>query len=71
MNFMGADLFAAQGKALTNFVRLLPEPQSDLANQILKDPYNFDESVYSNIDIIFFCSDWNMFVVVTASSVGK
>ena len=42
MNFMGADLFAAQGKALTNFSRLLPEPQSDLANQILKDPYNFD-----------------------------
>jgi len=42
MNFMGADLFAAQGKALTNFARLLPEPQSDLANQILKDPYNFD-----------------------------
>jgi predicted nuclease of restriction endonuclease-like (RecB) superfamily len=42
MNFMAADLFAAQGKALTNFSRLLPEPQSDLANQILKDPYNFD-----------------------------
>ena len=42
MNFMEADLFSAQGKALTNFQRLLPEPQSDLANQILKDPYNFD-----------------------------
>jgi len=42
MNFMEADLFSAQGKALTNFPRLLPEPQSDLANQILKDPYNFD-----------------------------
>ena len=42
MNFMEADLFSAQGKALTNFSRLLPEPQSDLANQILKDPYNFD-----------------------------
>jgi len=42
MNFMEADLFSAQGKALTNFKRLLPEPQSDLANQILKDPYNFD-----------------------------
>ena len=42
MNFMEADLFSAQGKALTNFTRLLPEPQSDLANQILKDPYNFD-----------------------------
>ena len=42
MNFMEADLFSAQGKALTNFSRLLPEPQSDLANQILKDSYNFD-----------------------------
>jgi predicted nuclease of restriction endonuclease-like (RecB) superfamily len=42
MNFMEADLFSAQGKAQTNFSRLLPEPQSDLANQILKDPYNFD-----------------------------
>ena len=42
MNFMEADLFSAQGKAQTNFSRLLPEPQSDLANQILKDPYKFD-----------------------------
>jgi len=42
MNFMEADLFSAQGKAITNFKRLLPEPQSDLANQITKDPYNFD-----------------------------
>ena len=42
MNFMEAGLYAAQGKALTNFKRLLPEPQSDLANQMLKDPYNFD-----------------------------
>jgi len=42
MNFMEADLFSVQGKSLTNFSRLLPEPQSDLANQILKDPYNFD-----------------------------
>ena len=31
-----------QGRALTNFARALPEPQSDLAQQILKDPYNFD-----------------------------
>jgi predicted nuclease of restriction endonuclease-like (RecB) superfamily len=42
MNFMEADLYSAQGKALNNFSRLLPEPQSDLANEILKDPYNFD-----------------------------
>ncbi|HEX7375963.1 MAG TPA: PDDEXK nuclease domain-containing protein [Pirellulales bacterium] len=31
-----------QGKAITNFDRLLPGPQSDLAQQTLKDPYIFD-----------------------------
>jgi predicted nuclease of restriction endonuclease-like (RecB) superfamily len=30
------------GKALTNFERLLPSPQSDLARQTPKDPYIFD-----------------------------
>ncbi len=37
-----SQLHRRQGKALTNFDRTLPEPQSDLANQLLKDPYNFD-----------------------------
>jgi predicted nuclease of restriction endonuclease-like (RecB) superfamily len=31
-----------QGKAITNFDRQLPPPQSDLAAQALKDPYIFD-----------------------------
>lgn len=31
-----------QGKALTNFERLLPPPQSELVQQTLKDPYIFD-----------------------------
>ncbi|MBL8879308.1 MAG: DUF1016 family protein [Phycisphaerales bacterium] len=31
-----------QGKATTNFERLLPPSQSDLARQALKDPYIFD-----------------------------
>lgn len=35
-------LFRRQGSALTNFTRTLPVPQSDLARQVLKDPYNFD-----------------------------
>jgi predicted nuclease of restriction endonuclease-like (RecB) superfamily len=35
-------LYHRQGKALTNFEQTLPSPQSDLAQQILKDPYNFD-----------------------------
>lgn len=37
-----SDLYRRQGKALTNFQATLPAPQSDLAQQILKDPYNFD-----------------------------
>ena len=35
-------LHEREGKALTNFQRALPPPDSDLAEQILKDPYNFD-----------------------------
>ena len=31
-----------QGRAVANFARTLPEPQSDLARDITKDPYNFD-----------------------------
>ncbi|MDR2824506.1 MAG: PDDEXK nuclease domain-containing protein [Prevotellaceae bacterium] len=42
MNVLETDLYNRQGKSLTNFSRLLPEPQSDLANEIVKDPYNFD-----------------------------
>ncbi len=37
-----SDLFKRDGKAVTNFKAALPEPQSDLAREILKDPYNFD-----------------------------
>jgi predicted nuclease of restriction endonuclease-like (RecB) superfamily len=35
-------LHERQGKAITNFEYTLPKPQSDLARQLLKDPYNFD-----------------------------
>jgi predicted nuclease of restriction endonuclease-like (RecB) superfamily len=35
-------LYRRQGKAITNFSRNLPAPQSDLVQQIIKDPYNFD-----------------------------
>ncbi|HZG51290.1 MAG TPA: PDDEXK nuclease domain-containing protein [Pyrinomonadaceae bacterium] len=35
-------LYGRKGKAVTNFERTLPAPQSDLAQQLLKDPYNFD-----------------------------
>ena len=35
-------LYRRQGKALTNFSRTLPAPQSELAQQLVKDPYNFE-----------------------------
>jgi predicted nuclease of restriction endonuclease-like (RecB) superfamily len=35
-------LFARQGSALNNFSRTLPAEQSELAQQIIKDPYSFD-----------------------------
>jgi predicted nuclease of restriction endonuclease-like (RecB) superfamily len=35
-------LHEREGKALTNFQRELPPPESDMAEKILKDPYNFD-----------------------------
>ena len=37
-----SDLYARQGKAITNFTDTLPAPNSDLAQQTLKDPYVFD-----------------------------
>jgi predicted nuclease of restriction endonuclease-like (RecB) superfamily len=37
-----SNLYAREGKAVTNFFRTLPMPQSDLAQQTLKDPYTFD-----------------------------
>jgi predicted nuclease of restriction endonuclease-like (RecB) superfamily len=37
-----SNLFERQGKAINNFQQTLPEPQSDLATQTLKDPYIFD-----------------------------
>jgi predicted nuclease of restriction endonuclease-like (RecB) superfamily len=35
-------LHLRQGQSATNFSRTLPANQSDLAQQLLKDPYNFD-----------------------------
>jgi predicted nuclease of restriction endonuclease-like (RecB) superfamily len=35
-------LYRRQSEAVTNFEQTLPPSQSDLAHQLLKDPYNFD-----------------------------
>ncbi len=42
LNWLGTDLYERQGKAITNFRNQLPAVQGDLAQEITKDPYNFD-----------------------------
>ena len=42
LNFLDTDLFERQGHAITNFCYTLPKGTSDLAQEITKDPYNFD-----------------------------
>lgn len=41
-DWIKSDLVNRQGKAVTNFAEKLPAPQSQLAHETLKDPYNFD-----------------------------
>lgn len=42
LNMLDSNLYERQGKALTNFKRTLPSPDSDLAQELTKDPYQFD-----------------------------
>jgi predicted nuclease of restriction endonuclease-like (RecB) superfamily len=42
VHWIESDLYQRQGKATTNFGKSLPSPESDLAREILKDPYNFE-----------------------------
>ena len=41
LNFLDTNLYETEGNSINNFSKLLTNPQSDLANQIIKDPYNF------------------------------
>jgi predicted nuclease of restriction endonuclease-like (RecB) superfamily len=41
-NWIASKAYKRHGKALTNFKERLPDPQSRLAQETLKDPYNFD-----------------------------
>jgi hypothetical protein len=45
------DLCRREGKAITNFKSALPTPQSDLAQQSLKDPFVFDVRRDARINI--------------------
>lgn len=42
MHFMDTSLYERQGKAVTNFAVALPAVDSDLAQEMTKDPYCFD-----------------------------
>ena len=42
MHFIDTQLHARQGKAVSNFAVALPEPDSDFAQEVTKDPYCFD-----------------------------
>ena len=42
LNFLDTNLYERQGKAITNFKATLPAVDSDLAQQLTKDPYCFD-----------------------------
>ena len=41
LNWIDTGLYERQGKAITNFSASLPAPDSDLAQEVTKDPYNF------------------------------
>lgn len=42
LNFLDTNLYERQGKAISNFQTTLPAYTGDLAQEITKDPYNFD-----------------------------
>ena len=42
LNFLSTDLYERSGKAISNFKQTLPALQSDLAQQLTKDPYVFN-----------------------------
>ncbi len=41
LNMLSSNLYEREGSAISNFSKVLPEPESCLAQQITKDPYNF------------------------------
>ena len=42
LNMMSAELYEAEGKSINNFPATMPEPESDYANEIVKNPYHLD-----------------------------
>ena len=42
LNFLDTNLYQAKGNGITNFKKRLPDYNGDLAQELTKDPYNFD-----------------------------
>jgi predicted nuclease of restriction endonuclease-like (RecB) superfamily len=42
VHWIESNLYSREGRAVTNFTTALPPAQSDLAGEIVKDPYSFD-----------------------------
>lgn len=40
LNWIDTGLYERQGKAILNFTTILPTPDSDLAQEVTKGPYN-------------------------------
>lgn len=51
LNVLGTNLYEHSGKALTNFKNTLPEIDSDLAQELTRDPYDFSFTASRNIRI--------------------
>ncbi len=69
MNFLDTDLFERQGAVQTNFQTTLPAVESDLAQQLLKDPYHFYFAQLKNgkdkyIDLLFYIIPLHRYCVI-------
>ena len=42
LNYLDTDLYERSGKAVTNFETQLPKIDTDLSNELIKDPYSFN-----------------------------
>ena len=62
LNWLDSDLYERDGKAITNFQSTLPDGQSDLAQQITKDPYLLDFLNFPNL--LFYNAHLHAYVVI-------
>lgn len=63
-----AKLYEYTGKALNNFAVTLPQPQNELASEMLKDPYKLDfismKGKFDERDMVFYHTRLKCYVVI-------